>query len=97
MTHDRNYYSTLTNCELITYTYNHAEADLELVLTERLRALVDVEDQLQEALRDLKDEQDRRDKWQAEANDLRATVKGAAIIVALAGVVLFLLTLLMDD
>jgi len=72
MTHDRNYYSMLTDCELITYAYDHAEADLELVLTERLCALVDVEDQLHEALRDLKDEQDRRDKWQEEANDLRA-------------------------
>ena len=72
MTHDRNYYSMLTDCELITYADNHAATDLELVLMERLSALVDVEDQLHEALRDLKDEQDCRDKGQEEANDLRA-------------------------
>jgi len=78
MTHDRNYYSMLTDCELITYAYDHAGADLELVLTERLCTLVDVEDQLHEALRDLKDEQDRRDKWQAEANELRAELNAIA-------------------
>jgi len=72
MTHDRNYYSMLTDCELITYADNHGATDLEIVLTKRLCELVDVEYELHAALRDLKDEQDRRDKWQEEANDLRA-------------------------
>jgi hypothetical protein len=71
MTHDRNYYRMLDDCELTHYAKEHGTTELEFVLLERLCTLIDVDEQLEAAKAELIELQARCDHWQAEIAELQ--------------------------
>jgi len=72
MTNDRNYLRMMHDVELTRFASDNNTTDLELVLLERLRVLLDVEEQLDDAKKEIVELNARLDKWQAEANTLQA-------------------------
>lgn len=73
MTNDRTYFRMLSDTALADAA-RYCDNDLALVLGERLRDLLDVEDQLEDAKREITELSDRLDLWQAEANMLQASL-----------------------
>jgi len=71
---DRSYWRDASIIRLLEAA-DRSGSELSIALAERLCDLTDVQDQLEEALKDLADEQQCRDKWQEEANDLRAELE----------------------
>ena len=68
MSKDRNYYRMMHECELSRYALDNPTTDLELVLAERLSALIDVEDRLEEAQMTVED-------LQTEIAELKADIE----------------------
>ncbi len=79
MTHDRNYYRMLDDCELTHYAKEHGTTELEFVLLERLCTLLDVDEQLEDAKREIDDLQAKWTRWMDEAirlNEQLDTLRG---------------------
>ena len=66
MTHDRTYFRTLTDNELI-FIARYCDNDLALVLGERLEELLDVEEELETAKEEIKELAAKWTRWMDEA------------------------------
>lgn len=71
--HDRNYLTMLSDSELVRTALDR-DHELAIVLAERLRELLDVQEELDEAKNELDEVNARLDHWQAEANMLQASL-----------------------
>lgn len=70
---DRNYLAMLSDRELVHAALDR-DHELAIVLAERLRDLLDVQEELNEAKNELDEVNKRLDHWQAEANMLQASL-----------------------
>lgn len=74
MTQDRTYYRMMNDHELIVIATEHFTTDLELVLLDRLRTLVDVEDRLGEAQEEIAELTARWDRMREEIEEQQRTI-----------------------
>lgn len=77
MTHDRNYFRMMHDSELTRYASDNNTTDLELVLLERLSALLDVEEQLDDLKRENAELEAKWTRWMDEAVALHEQLEKA--------------------